>query len=234
MDSLRDVEEFTRTTSLVYDPAKSGDGSDRSSDELDHEEVLEAGGWNQEQRQLNDPEEKVGDHPVCGDASAFGESIGYPIVRGPDCFTVSPLQGSWERAVQDLRTCCKHDGNALSTICTLNTQPEHGQDSSRDDTEVSEVVSETRSNDDREGNVKLSTDGPVENHGDSHTRCTDNHLCNGQACARIVREQAVKHTTGIASFQFNPTAMTEEAVSQVPRLTVSVAQYAIQVQSVHV
>src|SRR3978361_428544 len=39
---------------------------------------------------------------------------------------------------------------------------------------------------------------------------------------------------GMASRQLRPTAMTEEAVSQVPRLIVSVAQYAIQVHKVHV
>ena len=58
-------------------------------------------------------------------------------------------------------TRCKHDGNALSTVCTLNTQPKHSQDSSRDDTEVTEVVPETGSNNDREWNVQLSTDGSV-------------------------------------------------------------------------
>src|SRR5690349_5551472 len=39
---------------------------------------------------------------------------------------------------------------------------------------------------------------------------------------------------GMASLQLSPTAITEEAVSQVPRLIVSVAQYAIQVHRVHV
>lgn len=39
---------------------------------------------------------------------------------------------------------------------------------------------------------------------------------------------------GIASRHVRPMAMTELAVSQVPRLMVSVAQYAIHVHSVHV
>jgi hypothetical protein len=38
----------------------------------------------------------------------------------------------------------------------------------------------------------------------------------------------------MASLQVNPTDKIELAVSQVPRLIVSVAQYAIQVHSVHV
>ncbi len=69
-----------------------------------------------------------------------------------------------------------HDCHTLCTRRSLNPKPEHGEDGPRDDTEVSEVVSETSSDSDREGNVKFSTNSSVENHRDSNTGSTDNNL----------------------------------------------------------
>lgn len=47
---------------------------------------------------------------------------------------------------------------------------------------------------------------------------------------RIRAIESVSLTAGIASLQLNPSARIDEAVSQVPRFNVSVAQYAIHVQ----
>lgn len=68
MDLLRDVEQLSAATGLVDDPAECCDRSDGRSDQLDHKEVLQARWWNQEERQLNNPEEEVRDHAVRCDA----------------------------------------------------------------------------------------------------------------------------------------------------------------------
>ncbi len=69
-----------------------------------------------------------------------------------------------------------HDCHTLCTRRSLNTKPEHGEDGSRDDTEVGEVVSKTSSDGDGEGNMKFSTNGSVQNHRDSNTGSTDDDL----------------------------------------------------------
>jgi len=55
-----------------------------------------------------------------------------------------------------------------------------------------------------------------------------------QLVTHLSQPHQVKHYDGIASLQLNPTAKIELAVSHVPKLIVSWAQYAIHVHNVHV
>lgn len=64
MNSLRNIEELTRASGLVNDPSEGRNGSNGRCDKLDHEEVLETRWWDEQERQLNDPEEEVGDHAI--------------------------------------------------------------------------------------------------------------------------------------------------------------------------
>jgi hypothetical protein len=83
----------------------------------------------------------------------------------------------------------------------------------------------------------------VQYHGNGDTRSTDDDLFCITRSAGIHpsshpqrRRPGVLRvlTMGMASLQLRPTARMDDAVSQVPKLMVSVAQYAIQVQRVHV
>ena len=49
----------------------------------------------------------------------------------------------------------------------LNTEPEHGENDPRDDTEIAEPETERRPVKYREGDVKSGTDGPVEDDDES-------------------------------------------------------------------
>ena len=141
------------------DPSHCCNGGNGCSDEFDREQVSQFGWWDQEQWQLNDPEQEIADHALCGDSSGRRQLVLDVIVRGPDR--------------------SKHDGNALCTVGTLNTEPEHCQDTSRNDAKVSEVVAEGGSDNHRERNVKSCADGTVEDHRNRDTRGADNHDGDG-------------------------------------------------------
>lgn len=108
---------------------------------------------------MDNPEQEVADHAHCSDAGILGKGVW-------------DLQVGWPDGG-------KHDGDADSPIGSLNTQPEHGKNGPGDDTEVREVVSETRSDDDGEGNMKFCADGTVENHRDGHAGGPNDHNGNG-------------------------------------------------------
>ncbi len=109
----------------------------------------------QEQRELDDPEQEVAAHALRGDARRLREAVGNVGVRRRD--------GG------------EHDGEALGAVGALNTQPEHGQDGTADDAEVTKVESKGPGGEDGEGDMQLGTDGTVQDHGYGDAESTDNH-----------------------------------------------------------
>ena len=108
---------------------------------------------------MNDPEQKVADHALCCDASRKRKRVFDMSIRRPDCL--------------------KHDGDTLGTVGPLNAKPEHGEDASRHDAEVTKVVAESGPDNDGEGNVESCSDGTVEYHWNCDARSADNHDGNG-------------------------------------------------------
>ena len=163
---------------------------------------------------MYDPEEEVRAHSFGSDTSAWGDFVGYAIVRGPDC--------------------SEHDSDTLGAIGTLDSEPKHGKDASRRDTKVPKIVAETRSNNNGERDVCRSVifdvNGSVLEHGNIRNFAPMAPL----RTIGTATQEVPTTMMGIASLQFRPTAMILEAVSHVPKLMVSVAQYAIHVHSDHV
>jgi len=99
----------------VNTPSHGSNGSDGCKYELDDEQILQPGWRNEEQRQLNEPVEKVRDHSHGADTTGnrqgvFGTTVVVLEVRRPE-------SGD-------------HTCHGLSAVCTLNSKPEHGQDAS--------------------------------------------------------------------------------------------------------
>jgi len=69
----------------------------------------------------------------------------------------------------------QHDLHSQSTIGTLYTQPEHGQDTSTCNSKVGKVVAKARANDDTERCMEMSTNCAVEDDRNSDTESTNSH-----------------------------------------------------------
>jgi len=89
--------------------------------------------------------------------------------------------------------------------------------------------------------MQLCANRTIQNHGNSNTNASNRDLWNisliliNQPQFKIsLFEKVNKLTAGIASLQLNPTAIILDAVCHVPKLIVSVAQYAIQVHILQV
>jgi hypothetical protein len=104
---------------------------------------------------LYDPEQEIADHALSRDSSRRRKRVLDMIIRGPDC--------------------SQHDRDALCAVGALNAEPEHGQDAPRNDAEVTEVVAERGSDNDREGDVKSRPDSAIEHHRNRDAGCADNH-----------------------------------------------------------
>lgn len=79
-----------------------------------------------------------------------------------------------------------HDCDTLCAVCCLDTQPKDSQNTSRNNTEVCEVVSKGGSNGDREGDMEFCADGTVQDHGNCNT-AGSNHDDLGGLSVRIPR-----------------------------------------------
>lgn len=94
----------------------------------------------------------------------------------------------------------EHDSYALRSIGTLDAQPEHCKNGSWDNAEVTEIISEARSNNDWERDVQLSTDCTVEHHRNCNAKSTDDHDWN---CIVPVKADGDDWGGGLPSTQFD-------------------------------
>jgi hypothetical protein len=60
----------------------------------------------------------------------------------------------------------------------LYTEPEHGQDTSRCNTEVGKVITKSRADDDAERNMEVSTHRSIEDNRNSNAKTTNGHDWN--------------------------------------------------------
>lgn len=61
------------------------------------------------------------------------------------------------------------------SITHLNTEPEHGENTTADNGEIPQVISETTGGYDGEGDVQLRSDGTIEHDRDRHGQITEEH-----------------------------------------------------------
>lgn len=125
----------------MYDPAHCCYGGDWSGDKFDHEEVAKTVRWDEEEWELDDPEEEVCYAQSVIRVFTSREELGltryHPLSRNP--------LAQWDmifNAVITWPNRSQHDGYTLSTIGALNTEPEHSENRSRNNAEVTKIVTE--------------------------------------------------------------------------------------------
>jgi hypothetical protein len=124
----------------------------------------------EQQGQLDDPKEEVGAHVPGGDPATRRKRVRDVVVRRCDG--------------------AQHDGDALCSVGALDAEPEHGEDGTGADAEVTEVIAKGPSGDDREGDVELGTNGTVQDHRDGNAGGADDHDGQGLAPAQAKGQNA--------------------------------------------
>lgn len=66
MDGLGKTEDGPTTTGFVNQPTHGSDGRDRSGDQFHHEQISQSRWRNQQEGKLDDPEDEIADHVLCG------------------------------------------------------------------------------------------------------------------------------------------------------------------------
>ena len=93
----------------------------------------------------------------------------------------------------------------------LNAKPEHGKDDSGYDTEITEPETERRPVEDREGHMKPSTDGPIEDYNESDDKVSKGYCrkCLSPKTKNLIQN----HLETSDTHQLNPMASIELASS---------------------
>lgn len=95
-----------------------------------------------QKRQLDNPEKEVSYHAPTSNACAGGQGIVLASVVALE----TPPDGR------------DHNLHRESSVCALDPQPEHCEDAAADDTEITKIVAESRTDNDTKGDMELRTD----------------------------------------------------------------------------
>lgn len=123
------------STSLVQSRTEDSQEDDGCDNTLEGEEVLHLGVWNTKEWQLKNEVEHVANHACGGDALAFGDGVRDVLEAWPDC--------------------CKQHNHTLASSRGLYTEPYNSEDAAGENDELSKVVAEGHTSENREWSVEL-------------------------------------------------------------------------------
>lgn len=164
-------------TGLVQRRSEDGQEDDWGNDGLEGEEVLDLGVRNAQERQLEQKVEEKADHASGRNALVEGNMVGNVGVAWPNSR--------------------EQDSHALSSSRCLYTEPNNGKNTTGQDDEVAEVITEWHTCEYREGSVELyqvsmnqtgclnpstysGTHSAVDSDDQTHDEVTENASADGQ------------------------------------------------------